>query len=209
MKRFYAAFNAIIAISVGIIVLVGYFFNFPMFSGLRTLLMQWSVILAGVAVLIGIWNLFSIHLQKIHDRQKGYLNSIVLLFFLLVTAAAGLSPVLQPLQSTILNGILVPAEISLMAVLAVTLIYASLRMLRARGNPTSILFLLTAMLILLGTAPLPYLGQIPFLSDWLRPFISNNLAAGGARGILIGVALGTLTTGLRILFGVDRPYGGK
>jgi len=33
-------------------------------------------------------------------------------------------------------------------------------------------------------------------------------AAGGARGILLGVALGTLTTGLRILFGADRPYGG-
>jgi len=32
---------------------------------------------------------------------------------------------------------------------------------------------------------------------------------GGARGILIGVALGSLLTGLRVLFGFDRPYGGK
>ena len=37
----------------------------------------------------------------------------------------------------------------------------------------------------------------------------HSVASGGARGILIGVALGTLTTGLRILFGADRPYGGK
>jgi hypothetical protein len=29
------------------------------------------------------------------------------------------------------------------------------------------------------------------------------------RGILIGVALGALTTGLRVLFGADRPYGGS
>jgi hypothetical protein len=32
---------------------------------------------------------------------------------------------------------------------------------------------------------------------------------GGARGILIGVSLGILTTGLRVLFGTDRPYGGN
>jgi hypothetical protein len=30
----------------------------------------------------------------------------------------------------------------------------------------------------------------------------------GARGILLGVALGTVATGLRILIGADRPYGG-
>jgi prolyl-tRNA editing enzyme YbaK/EbsC (Cys-tRNA(Pro) deacylase) len=34
-------------------------------------------------------------------------------------------------------------------------------------------------------------------------------SSGGARGLLIGIALGTLLTGLRVLFGVDRPYGGN
>jgi hypothetical protein len=43
----------------------------------------------------------------------------------------------------------------------------------------------------------------------VRPWITQVLALGGARGILIGVALGTLTTGLRVLFGADRPYGGN
>ena len=209
MKRVFAASNAVIAISVGIIVLLGYFIDVPAVSGFGFLLLQWVVILAGVAALIGIWNLFSVHLQKIHERQPGSINSLVLLFFLLLTALVSTTPALQPLQGMMLNGILVPVEISLMAVLAVTLIYASLRLLRVRGSLASILFLITALLILIGTAPLPYIGQLPLISDWVRPFISNNLASGGARGILIGVALGTLTTGLRILFGVDRPYGGK
>jgi len=30
----------------------------------------------------------------------------------------------------------------------------------------------------------------------------------GIRGILMGVALGSIATGLRILMGADRPYGG-
>jgi len=50
---------------------------------------------------------------------------------------------------------------------------------------------------------------VPFFSGIVRPFIAQVLAAGGARGILIGVALGTLTTGLRVLLGSDRPYGGN
>jgi hypothetical protein len=33
-------------------------------------------------------------------------------------------------------------------------------------------------------------------------------ATGGTRGILIGVALGALTVGIRVLIGRDQPYQG-
>ena len=209
MKRLAAAGDAVVAISVGIIVLLGYFIDLPAVSAFRFILFQWALILAGVAVMIGIWNLFSVHLQKITARKAGFINSIILLFFMLLTIAVSLTPATQPMQTVILNGIMVPVEISLLAVLAVTLIYTSLRVLQVRGGLTSILFMATAFLLLLGMGPLPFVGQMPIVSDQVRPFISNVLATGGARGILIGVALGTLTTCLRIFFGVDRPYGGK
>jgi len=209
VKRFFPIINAVIAISVGIIVLLGYFIDIPAVSGFRYILLDWAVILAGVTVLIGMWNLFSVHLQKIHERKQGFLNSLVLLFFFLLTALMSLTPSLQPLQKMLLNGILVPVEVSLLAILSITLIVASLRLMQTHTNLATILFMVTALLILIGTGPLPLIGKMPILSDWVRPFIANNLASGGARGILIGVALGTLTTGLRILFGVDRPYGGK
>ena len=96
-----------------------------------------------------------------------------------------------------------------MALLAVTLIYASIRLLRRRLNLFSVVFLVTALFILIGSAPLPLLGNVPILSDLIRPLITQVFATAGVRGILLGVALGTLTTGLRILLGADRPYGGK
>ena len=167
------------------------------------------MILAGVAILIGMWNLFSVHLKKIHEWKPGSVNSFILLFFMLLTITVSLAPALQPVQSELLNGIMVPAEISLLAVLAVTLLYASLRLLQVRRDLASILFMSTALLVLLGSAAWPFIGQLPVISTWIKPFISDVLAVGGARGILIGVALGTLTTGLRIFVGVDRPYGGK
>jgi len=46
-------------------------------------------------------------------------------------------------------------------------------------------------------------------SRFIVLLLSKYFATAGARGILIGIALGALTTGLRVLFGVDRPYGGN
>jgi len=113
-------------------------------------------------------------------------------------------------NAILLDGIIIPVEVSLMAVLSVTLIVAAIRMLRTRTDLPAILFLATAFVALLGIGLRSFLGQIPVLSDLAQSqLVMNILALGGARGILIGVALGTLTTGLRILLGIDRPYGGE
>jgi hypothetical protein len=108
----------------------------------------------------------------------------------------------------VLDAIIIPVEAALMGILTVTLLYAAIRLLRRRVDLMSVLFLLTAVLIVLGSATLPF-GDMPLMGTIIRPWVTQVLAVGGARGILIGVALGTLTTGLRVLFGADRPYGGN
>lgn len=209
VKRLFSLFNVFIAMSAGIIVLIGYFIESPVITGLHKTLLQWAVILAGVAVLIGVWNMFSVHINKLKQKNSGYINSAVFIIFFTITAVVSIPVGLKPVQTIILNGILIPAEISLLALLSVTLLYALFQLFKTNLNFTTFVFLLTALFVLIGTGPLPVIGQIPFFSDYVRPFITNYLVSGGARGILIGVALGILTTGLRILFGKDRPYGGK
>jgi len=206
-----------IAIASGVLVLFGYFLRTPFLNLIRIELLQWAVILAAFAILVGIGNLLLVHSSKVRRQQKGSFYSVLLILAMLVTLVVGFLPL--PLRtdglSLLFNAIQLPIEASLMALLAVTLTYAGIRLLRRRLNLLSIIFLATVMLILLGSAPLPFIGEIlkingvPLLSGILRPWIAQVLAAGGARGILIGVALGTLTTGLRILFGSDRPYGGN
>jgi len=202
-----------IAIASGLLVLAGYFFarmangGTSLLADIQLTMLNWAIILAGFAIFLGILNLFIVHFAKIHDKKKGSTYSLLLLFALVATFIFGL---VKPGQVEIVfTTIQLPVEASLMALLAVTLTYASIRLLRHRLNLLSVIFLITALLILLGTAPLPFLGDIPVLSDWVRPFIAQVMATSGARGILLGVALGTLTTGLRILFGADRPYEGN
>jgi len=105
-----------------------------------------------------------------------------------------------------MDAIIVPVEASLMAILAITLIYASIRLLRRRPDVMSVIFLVSAVVFLILVVPTPF-GPVPgdrAMLDFLGMF-----SGGGARGLLIGIALGTLLTGLRVLFGVDRPYGGN
>jgi len=218
VKRIFPVFNAVIAMSFGAIVLLGYFINLPELMGGRILLLEWSVLLAGIAVLIGVGNLIFVHLQRITDEKPGAIYSLVLIVFFLVTFLLVLAvnygpavesyPQLLDAQNMLLNGIMVPAEISLVALLAVTLLYSSARMLRWRIDFKTVLFLITALLFLISATPWPFIGQLSSIGIPIENVIET-LATGGARGILIGVALGTLTTGLRILLGADRPYGGK
>ncbi len=195
--------------AVGLIVLLGYFI--PQLTFLRLELIQWAIILSGAAVLVGIGNLFYIHLLKIRRREKGSAYSLLMLVAMLGTLILGVSvggPSHSIMQSAV-EAVIVPVEASLMALLAVTLAYASIRLLRRRADWMTILFLVSAVFILAASISLPFIGAIPILGDWIGPWLTLYPVTGGARGLLLGVALGALTTGLRALFGMDRAYGGK
>jgi hypothetical protein len=196
-----------IAIAAGLIVLISYFV--PALAMVQSVLLNWAIILAGMAALVGVFNLISVHGDKVRRREKGNIYSAVLLVSLFASFIFGLAlgPD-QPYIRLLVNTVIVPVETALMALLSVTLLYASIRLLRRRTDVMSIVFLLTAVLMLAASATLPF-GEILPLNNLIRPWIQQVLALGGARGILIGVALGTLTTGLRVLFGADRPYGDK
>lgn len=199
--------NAAIAAAAGLLVLAGYFV--PALTGVQNLLMGWAVILAGVATLMGVFNLLAVHGEKVRQGKAGAVYSALLILSLFATFifALFLKPS-HPAMRVLVSGVIVPVESALMAVISVSLLYAGVLLLRQRLNLMSIVFLVTALLILAGSLSLPF-GQIPVLGDTLRPWITQVLSMGGARGILIGVALGALTTSLRVLLAIDRPYGGK
>ena len=206
MSRYFAP---AIAIGTGLIVLLGYFFENSSFGAPRVAIVHWAVILAGAAVFVGIVNLLSVHFNKILKKDKDRVYSLLLIAALLLTLTYGLilSPT-DPIMVNVFNAVILPVEASLMAIMAVTLIYAAIRLLRRRVDLMTLVFLGFAVLVMLGAAPQPFF-QLPLVGDLLRPKIINILSTSGARGILIGVSLGTLLTGLRVLIGADRPYGGK
>ena len=141
-------FTAAIAIATGIIVLLGYFF--PQLELLRLTLVDWAIIIAGMAVLVGIFNLVAVQMEKIRSRQKGSIYGMLLVISLVVTGGLGLiyGPENPSVRLFAVDAIIVPVEASLMAILAITLIYASIRLLRRRVDVMSVLFLIAAIIFL-------------------------------------------------------------
>lgn len=207
MNRFRSSLSVALVIAIGLVVLAGYFLENSMLKTLQTVFLHWAAILASVALVVGVFNLFNVHIRKINAGQKGSLYSVILVLALIVTIlVAGFLGPTSEWALWIFNNIQIPVEISLMAVLAVVLAFASARLLGRRFNAFSLIFILTVLVVLAGSISLSFL-DLSALAE-IRSWIERVPATAGVRGILLGVALGTVATGFRLLLGSDRPYGG-
>jgi hypothetical protein len=198
----------IIACATGLTILAGYFFQ-DRFAPILGLLINWGIVLVGLSGLIGIAYLVRMHILRIAHRQKGGFYSVIVLIAFLFTLIAGL--ILTPQHAFYRDWVLniqTPVEASLLAVLSVTLLYASLYLIRTRGwTPMSVGFLVGALVSLILNLALFQFQPGSRGEAWV--LILRRLPLAGLRGILIGMALGGLIVGLRVLLAVDRPYEGE
>jgi hypothetical protein len=159
------------------------------------------MVLGIFAFMLAFMNLIRVHLGRIF--RKGKNQTISLLFLISAIACLTIVMIQGPegiISQQILNGVLIPGESALLGLTALSLTIAGMRILRSRRGPNSILFILMTIIFLVGMVP--YMQVFGRFSD----FFQNALATAGMRGIVIGVALGTTLTGLRVIFGTTRPY---
>lgn len=193
-----------IAILVGVTVLVGGVWPVTPLREIRAILLQWAMILGAFAFLLAFLNLVRANLARLKRKGPGRFPS----FLIIISALATVALVGWELFWVDNGGIwsqylveyfLVPGESALLALTAITLLLSGLQIFRARRNLGSLLFVAIALLILLQTVP--FTGLLGEIAAW----IERVLALAGMRGLIIGVAIGTLLSGLRTLF-ITRPY---
>ncbi len=220
----------VVAAVAGWITLLGYFVGqtVPPLYYLRVQLVSWAVLLAAVALCLGAVNLGAVHIRKIIRREPGGFYSVFILLGLFMGIVAGFVPPL----AAILNGAPLPLApessalgnpylqwvfryiqsalgAAISGLIVFFLVFAGMRLMRRRTRRlTTLVFIVVAILALVGMTPFG-LGnpQIDDLRMWLWVWISQVPAVAGARGLLIGIALGAIATGLRVLLAIDRPYG--
>ena len=127
----------------GLLILLGYFFPSDTLLAVRMFLLEWAIILAAVAMFVGGINLLSVHLEKMRAKQKNAIYSFLLVFTLVFTLLIGLIPPGPngPFLGFMLDAVIVPVEGTLLALLTVTLLYASVRLFGRRVDLTVFLFL--------------------------------------------------------------------
>lgn len=206
----------VIAIVIGLFVLVDLFAaQWPgeilgvvglkaLFQAIGSMLLSWMTLILAFALILGFSNVMSVHWYYIRTRRSGYPYSVVLLISLIVTLLLGLAfgPNSTP-GRFIFDFVLQPLEATFFALLAIFIVIAAFRAFRIR-NLETLFFVLFTVIVLLGQVPLGiYLwAELPVIKDW----ILNVPTLAGIRGILLGVALGTIATSLRVLIGAERPY---
>jgi hypothetical protein len=202
-----APLTTIVAILSGLIVLLAYFLPITALKDTSQLIINWAVTLSGVAMLVAIVSLVSAHWQKIRQKRNAERYSILVIFGFLLTLLFGLvlgGPGNTQYQKVVTH-IILPVEAGLLGALAAGLIYAGFRLYRAnRGWMTLVFGISTVLFLLLYSGIFTSGLDIPIVKEGLG--ILQRLPDAGGRGIVIGLALGTIAAGLRVLLGVDRPY---
>jgi hypothetical protein len=195
-----------VAIVCGVIVLLDFFVPGPETTAVSRILVEGVTILAVFGLMLGLLNLLAVHSQRIVKGEERRGLSGVLILGMLGALVVGIVSPGSAANRWVFDHLYAPLQSSMTALLAFFAISAAYRALRIRN--TDALILLVISLFMLFTQ-LPF-GQTlwPELSA-IRNWLLAIPVTAGIRGILLGVALGTITTALRVLLAVDRLYLGE
>lgn len=196
----------------GTVVLIDFGSNVPLLTALAFLLVDWAAILTALALLVGLLSLTGSHLRRVSRRESDWGYSLVLLLAMLaviligVVGIPGITVLPQNLAEEPIRRffrlVYEPLAGSLLALLAFFSLSAVLRALRRR-NPEALVIVIVAILVLISQVP--PVAMLPFVGDGMRWF-NDVLVMAGARGLLIGAAIGAMVAGVRVLLGFDLPY---
>lgn len=192
----------IAAIGCGLLMLVDFFLVDPVIDALGAILIEGVLILAAFALLLGVLNLLGVH-ARMNDTPRARRYSALLLVALVATLTIGILRPASDELTWIFDYLFFPLQASMGALLAFFVVSAAYRAFKLRS--VSALILLVTSLIVLITQ-LPFSAALSPLLPAAREWIFAIPVTAGVRGILLGVALGTIATALRVLLAVDHPY---
>jgi hypothetical protein len=174
----------------------------PALRPVTTLLYASTVLLAGFALLLGVANVFLIHVHRIYSGRPDWVASIGLVVALFAVFVAGVVDPLGttgPLVEWLFDSLIAPGQATLFALLAFFMAAAAYRYLRI-GRPGGAWMLLGALLMLVVQVPAIAPLLAPAVQTRINWIVSQPLTAV-MRGALLGGGLGLLVVGLRFLLG--------
>jgi hypothetical protein len=221
----------LIAAISGALLVFSYFF--PSTESAGEIVSEWFNVMAAVAFVLGAGNLLLVNLERISSRRPGWAYSAITIVAFLAMLAFGMLKIGAVPDTKhpdvhfagsydtaaspfgwFYEHVFSPLGATMFALLAFYVASAAFRAFRAK-NIESMLLLGTAFVILLAqTAAGMFLtGWIPedsafaFLRlDSLRVGITEYIQTAGMRAITIGIALGVIATGIRVIVGLDKSY---
>lgn len=190
----------------GILVMLNAFFATPALKTASQELLQWRVIVAAFALLLGIANISRIHLHRASRKDKNTPYSVMLLVVMYGALFLGLAYGAQsPQYKFIWDSIYSSLNSTWYSTTAFYMMSSAWRGFRIRSAQAGVL-MVSAIIVMLSKVGIGGLiwSQIPVIGNWIMA-VPNT---AGMRGILIGSCLGAVGVSLRIMLGLERGHLG-
>jgi hypothetical protein len=205
---------------VGIFMILKYFSTYSPFAKIAEELEQWGMVTLSFAIILGVLNLIKINLKAVVERKKDWGYKLLLLVSMFtMMVAGGIKWYLEEVAGRQSNGLPVaihnslfdflfdhvyfPLSATIFALLAFFVASAAFRAFRAK-NIHATLLLVAAVIVMIGRVPVG--GALWKGFPWLQEWIMTWPNTAGQRAIQIGAAIGMIATGLRVIFGIEKPY---
>jgi hypothetical protein len=197
----------IICALFGFLLLILYFSGHPTARAINLAVLEdYYQIIFAFTLVVGAAGFVKVNLKSIkrgEDRPYRMVSLAGLVAMIVVASIWGIkgdSPFMW-----LFDNVQVPLQATVFALLAFFVASASFRGFRARSVAAAVL-LVSALLTLLSRSDLG--GTVADLisptADWVR----NVPSMAARRAILIGIGLGSLTTSLRVILGIERTWLG-
>jgi hypothetical protein len=196
-----------IAFLAGMLMVVSLFVPHPYIAGPAAVARSWAIIITAFAYVLGVANIARISINTVRKKGNDWEYKTALVVALAGMAGIGIARGIQagsPFDWTYLN-VYVPMQATMFSLLAFFIASAAYRAFRARSVEATLL-LVTAAIVMLGRVPVgeELWDRLPEFTEWIMEV--PNMAA--KRGIMIGAALGAISTGLKMILGLERSYLG-
>ncbi len=214
-KRLLATLIAGIA---GLIVLIDVAGEISPISTIARILVDWSALLIGIALLIGVINVLGTHIAAIRsDAPARFQSGIIVATAAIVVVSgtliggnldgSGFTLLPQSLAERPVRDLFLliyqPLAGSFLGLLTFFSIGAALRAAGSGNIEAVAIVAIAAVVLMIGALPnVAALAPLVAGVRWFEAFV----ALAGARGLLIGAALGAIVAGVRVILGVDQPY---
>lgn len=199
----------LICFTFGLVMFVQYFSGHKIARIANQTILDWWQIIFAFALIVGVVSYLNNSSRKIsrgNDRIYAVAGLIAMILMPLTALIWGIKA--DTPFMWLFENVQAPMQSTVFALLAFFVASASYRGFRARSLPAAIL-LGSALIILLSRSNLGgyFSTYLPDIADWIRNYPSMS----ARRAILIGIGLGSLTTSLRVIVGIERTWlgGGK
>ena len=209
----------------GLVFAISYFIPHYPFGAAESIFGEWVTIVQAFAIWLGVLNILKVAMEKIFRKSEGWPYSYLIIISMVATLIVGFYDGYAGIYATpqysysdsgtnfdwVYKYFYSALAATMFSMLAFFVGSASYRAFRAR-NVQATLLLVSGFLVMGGRVPLldsvaGLFTDSPIFSQ-LANWIMNYPNTAGQRAILIGIALGIMSSSLRVILGIERSHVG-